>query len=289
MARVLATRLALPRHRFLLSLLSLSAAGVLGAGSTPAAAAVFASSVQSYTAGTGISAAYQNPQAALGKPNPFTGDVPFRDVLTPFNAAYSGTDLVGIGPGGSLTLQFPQPIPVGAGPEFGVHAGVNLVDTDYPNGRSASPASTFNNRAASVSVSANGMDFVDLGPVTFNIPTNYYDQGITTPGSQETAGTHEADFGKPFTGSLADFSGKDWPGTLALLNGSAGGKWLDVQPAQLTQIQFVRFSVGAGQTMYVDAVAAAPEPTSLGAITLAGGGLLLRRRRTPRKGWAGAR
>jgi hypothetical protein len=279
MARVLPFRPVLPRRRFLVPLLSLSAAGLLGVGSTPAAAAVFASSVQSYTAGSGVSAGYQNPQAALGKPNPFTGDAPFRDVLTPFNAAYSATDLVGIGPGGSLTLQFAQPIVVGPGPEFGVHAGVNLVDTDYPNGRNASPASTFNSRAASVSVSSNGTDFVDLGAFSFNIPTNYFDQGITTPSSQETAGTHDADFGKPFTGSLADFGGRDWPATLALLNGSAGGKWLDVQPAQLSQVQFVRFTVGTGQTMFVDAVAAAPEPGGISLTALAAGGLLLRRRR----------
>lgn len=256
-----------------------AAAIVLAACAGPARAeAVFASSYTSYTPGS-ISASYQNPAAALGKPNPVSG----LYALTPFNAAFQPSDLVGVGPGGSLTLKLSDPVPVGAGRELGVHAGVNLTDVSVPNGQNRSPASTFNFRASDVSVSADGDHWVDLGSFTFDLPTNYYDQGVTTPGRQTSIGpdAHEADFGKPFNGTLHDFDGKNWADTLGVLDGSAGGTWLDVTPDQLAQFQYVRFTAGTGQIMYVDAVAAVPEPTAAAALVgaAASGCLLTRRRR----------
>ena len=240
----------------------------------PARAAVVFASSYIYKPGT-VSASYQDPAAALGKPNPVSG----MFLLTPFNAAFQPSDMVGVGPGGSLTLKLSDPVSVGPGRELGVHAGVNLADMSVPNGQNRSPASTFNFRAADVAVSADGDDWVDLGSFTFNLPTNYYDQGVTTPGGQSAAGpnTHEADFGKPFKGTLSDFDGKNWAGTLAVLDGSAGGTWLDVTPDQIGQFQYVRFTPGTGQIMFVDAVAAVPEPAAGGVAALAVAGLLLGR------------
>jgi hypothetical protein len=66
---------------------------------------------------------------------------------------------------------------------------------------------------------------------------------------------------------------------LGVLDGSAGGKWLDVTPDQIAQFQYVRFSVGAGQIMFLDAVAAVPEPAGIGVVGVFAAGLLLAGRR----------
>ena len=96
---------------------------------------------------------------------------------------------------------------------------------------------------------------------------------------QITPGTTEADWSRPFTGTLASFNGQNWSGTLAVLDGSAGGTWLDVTGVLPQGANFVKFDVGADQQMFVDAVASSPipEPTMMTLLGLAG--LVVRRRR----------
>jgi hypothetical protein len=244
---------------------------------TPTAVrAGFAGSVVSYAAGDGIGASYQNPQAALGMP---AGDTSFG-VLTPFNAAFLGSHIVGIGAGGSLVLDLDPSAATGAsaGATIGVHAAVGLIDTDWPNGNAGPVATPYTNaRSAEVLVSDNGSRWHSLGSRTFDVPTNFYSQGVTTPGLQMEPGTQVADFTKPFTRPLGDFDGKAWPAILTLLDGSAGGEWLDLSTVPYPAVNFIRFDAGAGQTMYVDAVAVVPEPASLGML-LIGGALLAWRR-----------
>ena len=69
----------------------------------------FASSVVSYAPGAGIGASYQDPNAALGMP---AGDTSFG-VLTPFNAAFLGSHIVGVGTSRRLS----------AGGRFGARPG----------------------------------------------------------------------------------------------------------------------------------------------------------------------
>jgi hypothetical protein len=91
-------------------------------------------------------------------------------------------------------------------------------------------------------------------------------------------GTEVADFTKPFTRVLSDFDGLNWPNILTLLNGSAGGEWIDLTSVPYGDVNFVRFDVGAGQTMYVDAVAVVPEPATIGALAIVACAVLGRRR-----------
>jgi len=241
-----------------------------------AARAGFASSVVSYAPGAGIGASYQDPNAALGMP---AGDTSFG-VLTPFNAAFLGSHIVGIGPGGSLVLQLGQSAPAGAaaGATIGVHAAVGLTDRDWPNGNAGAMAEPYTNpRSAEVLVSDDGTRWHSLGSRTFGIPTNFYSQGVTTPGLQMEPGTQVADFTKPFTRPLSDFDAKAWPAILTLLDGSAGGEWLDLSTVPYPAVNFVRFDADTGQTMYVDAVAVIPEPGALGAVVFAGVALARRR------------
>jgi hypothetical protein len=103
---------------------------------------------------------------------------------------------------------------------------------------------------------------------------------VTTPGYQELPGTQVADFGKAFTQPLSAFDGRNWSSILTLLDGSAGGEWLDLTSVPYPFVRFVRFDVtGADQRMYLDAVAVTPEPGAASACAMIVTGSLLRRRR----------
>jgi len=226
------------------------------------ALAGFAGAVMDYTPGD-VSATLQNAPAALGSP---AADTTFG-VLTPFNAAFDSSQIMGIGVGGSLTLQLAAPAATGAGYTLGIHAAVGIVDTDWPNGTVGAVAELYTNpRTAAVFVSDDNSRWFALGQQTFTSPTNYYSQGVTTPGYQPEPGTVAADFTKPFVAPLSAFNGLNWPAILTLLDGSAGGSWLDLTAVPYPAVNYVRFDVTEpGTRMIVDAVAVAPEPGMLGA------------------------
>lgn len=238
------------------------------------ARANFADTVLSYVPGD-VGSSLQNASAALGLPNP---DTTFG-VLTPFNAAFDPSQIMGIGEGGSLVLHLAAPAPTGQGRSIGVHAAVGIIDTDYPNGNPGAVATPYTEpRAATVFVSPDNAQWHSLGPVNFDLPSNYYSQGVTTPGYQPAPGTIVADFFKPFTGALSDFDGKNWPQILSLLDGSGGGTWLDLTGVPYPSVNYIRFDVTQpGQRMILDSVVVAPEPVmGMGIICIA---LLARRRR----------
>jgi hypothetical protein len=269
----------------------------------PAFAGITADHVESYVSHTSGSimtaywgAPYTSSTAALGLPAPSHGLTDLFDadqqiawaddsVLTPFSPAFHPDHIVMIGEGGHLTLCLSGLVPTN-GRNLGVHAGVGLVDIAWPSGQNAPPAETqTSDRNAAVSVSLDGNTWIGLGSFLFDLPSNYFSQGIVNPGNAWDHGTQAADFFKPFLGTLSDFDGADWNQTLAVLDGSAGGMWLDLTPAQnegLTHIRYVRFDVGEAQRMVVDAVVAVPEPAAAAGLLLAGFGLLHRRRRPGR-------
>ena len=260
--------------------ISLSLAVAASGQSSP-----FAVEVIQYIPGA-APAAYQNPAAALGKTSEFTPALPEFNtpayVVTPFNATYATDDLVAIGDGGRLVLRLGQPAPTGAGHAIGVHSGVGLIDSNWPAGVISGPATPYTSfRSADVRVSADGVAWFSLGEdLVFELPTNWYAQGVTLPGAQETPGSVEADFTRPFLGQLGDFNNTDWTGMLNILGGSAGGTWLDLTGVPAPAVQFVEFSVsGADELMFVDAVVALPEPGFAAPALLCGALLALRRRR----------
>jgi hypothetical protein len=285
----------LTRH---VAVVSLSAVVLLSAATAATRAAITADAVVSYDPGTGAKAAYwgaplTDPAAALGLPaanhdlnDLYQGDsqIAFADhsALTPFSPAFTPTEVVSFGAGGHLTLHLSSPVPTTGGATLGVHTGTGLNDFAWPAGHNFPDASTFtDNRVATVEVSADNAAWYSLGgPVTFNLPTNYFAAGISDPYGNGP-GSALADFSKPFTGHLADFDNLDWQGTLALLDGSAGGTWLDLSaaPGVPASIQYVRFSLPAGSpdTFVLDSLTAVPEPASL-SLTLLGLPFLRRRR-----------
>jgi hypothetical protein len=146
------------------------------------------------------------------------------------------------------------------------------------------PAGTFNPllRSAEVMVSGDGAVFETLGRVDFINPSNYFADASSPYLTSPPVGGAPADFGKPFLGNLATFNGLDWNATLAALDGSGGGTWIDFSGTSFSSIRAVRFSIadiappGADGKLFVDAVAAnnaaVPEPTWAAAL-LAGAAL----------------
>jgi hypothetical protein len=245
----------------------------------------FAAEALQYTPGAGVGG-YTNPGAALGKPGPIVGlGSGFDNVLSPFSPHYETNQLVAIGQGGSLTLQLANFVQIDRSPgvfELGIWTNVGIIDTAFPSGTAGSPAAVFGADSAVVEVSADNLSWFSLNggsPILFNLPGNYF-LNAGPFDSAAPATPQLADFGKPFTGVLSDFDGLNYPQILNLLDGSAGGTWLDLDsvPAEISQIGYVRFSgVAAGDTFEIDAVAinsdlaggTVPEPAS-GLVLFAG-------------------
>jgi hypothetical protein len=188
--------------------------------------------------------------------------------------------LVSLGEGGQITLRLSNyAVPQASGlPELGIFGNVGLVDTDYPNGLTGSPVSTFSDiESAKVEVSPDGASWISLGVQAFDIPTNGYTD-LSDPYSA-TQGSALSDFQQPFVGDLSSFASKHYsPDMINLLAGSGGGKWLDISGTGLAHVGYVRFSIaddGNASTKLkfeLDAVsvshaalgtAVVPEPTAL--------------------------
>jgi hypothetical protein len=247
--------------------------------------AQFADTVVSYTEGSGVLSGYNDPTAALGAPTTFIG----YQNADPFNPPYQSSDIVGIGTGGSITLQFNTPIQNNPGNPFGLdfiifgHAGFNVTnayDANFnPIGTPATDGSLFTGGTADVrvSVSADGTTFYTLNPSL----TPMVDGLFPTDAS-----------GNPFLPvnpslTAADFSGLTLAQIESLYNGSAGGAGFDIswaidgsdQSVSLPSIDYIRLDVlNDGTPAYIDAISVVPEPTTL-ALAISGAGLFLLRRR----------
>jgi uncharacterized protein (TIGR03382 family) len=249
-----------------------------------ATASPWAMQVVSYSAGTGVDPAYTNPSAALGEPTRFTGVGVYPGAVTPFNPPWMPDDIVSIGPGGQLTVQFARQVvndPLNPfGIDFIIFGNAGYVDVEFPNGI-AGPM--FGVGGGLVEVSANGSDWTVVPGVAADsaFPTLGYadlsDPYSTSPGFLLT------DFTRPVDPSFLA-AGKSFAQIVAAYAGSGGGTGVDIGAAGLQSISFVRISNPAGAMANVDIDALAivtpiPGPGSLAALGLAGAALIHRRRR----------
>jgi hypothetical protein len=255
-----------------------------------AAQANLADAITDYTPGsfaqTTYYSGYTDPSTALG---PINGDTGSGYALNPFNPPFDSSQVVAVGAGGQLTLHMASPVVTGAA-ALGVFSNSGLDDTSGGSGQAFNPATTLDedygetDPEAIVEVSPDDVDshFAVLNsgnPIVFTNPTNaYLDSAISN--YFEPLGTQLADQYQPFTGTLASFNGKTFDQIKQLLNGSAGGNWLDLSDTGYSQISYVRFVVPAGATygMVINSVSAVPEP-ALGLPLMIGTAALLRRRR----------
>ena len=221
--------------------------------------AQFADSVADYRPGTDVDPRYAHPSAALGEPSRFTPGA-FGGPVDVFDAAYLTNQVVSIGPGGAITLQFRDAIRADPSHPFGLdfiifgNAGFVITNGDYSGGGLTDGSLYGNNSgSSSVSVSKDGITFYLLNPAI--APT--VDSWFPTDGA--------GNFFLPVSPSLraSDFSGKDIQQISALYAGSGGGAgfslgWAQDQNGQgviVDSAQFVRVE-SIGGKFEIDALAA---------------------------------
>jgi len=239
--------------------------------------AQFATSVSSYNAGSGTTAAYQDPTRALGAPTTFIG---YQDA-DPFNAPYSSTHLVSVGTGGWLTVAFSQPILNTAhafGLDFSIfgNSGFTITNGDYSGGGITDGSLYGNNFGVTrVLVSADNVNYYALNPLFAQTVDGYF--------PSDAAGDFRLPMNPALTGN--SFAGLGLAGMSALYAGSGGGMGYDISWAQdglgnsvaLGSISYVRVEVLSGKSE-IDALVAVPEPTTLSLAFLGLGALIITRR-----------
>jgi len=232
--------------------------------------------VNGYTPGTGISASFENTSAALGAVTTGSdGSTPYSITYT----AYKSSQIVGVGNGGELAVEFDTPItndPVdhADGMDFTIFGNEFFV-----NGSGGTFGSTFEHTGLTVWVSQDNVNYYEL-----EVPASYG----SNFGADSAFPTNQG--GNPFLPmspslSLSSFRGLTSAQALSLYDGSAGGasysiSWaVDAEgdPVDLSSISYVEVegSTGAG---YVDAISrvenvqGVPEPSGVELI-LAGMGM----------------
>jgi hypothetical protein len=238
--------------------------------------AQFASGVVSYNPGSGFSANFTNSSAALGAPASGGG-------ITPFAPPFSTSQIVSIGAGGSLTLQFNTPIMNNPADPYGIDMmifGNSFFVVSSGSGSSAitSGAIFTSTISTRVEVSADGSTWFTLDP---NLAPNV---GALFP--TDGTGNPLLPVNPSLTG--ANFNGLNLGGIRSLYGGSAGGAGFDLAWArdgdgnsvELQSASFLRIDVLTGRTQ-IDAVSIVPEPGAwlMGAI----GGILWLNIRSRRK------
>jgi hypothetical protein len=236
--------------------------------------AQFADSLVAYSPGTGASASFTNPNTALGEPSRVN---PFGESTDPFNPPYGTNQVVSLGAGGLLTVQFNASIVNDSSHPFGLdfivfgNAGFVITNGDFSGG-GITDGSLFSDNTGTtrVSVSLDNVTYYTLNPAL--APTV---DGLFPTDSN-------GNFQQPANPSLtnADFSGRGLAGIRALYGSSAGGTGFDLAWAQdgsgnnvsLPGINFVRIEVLSGKSE-IDGFAVVPEPVSW--VIALGGALLV--------------
>ena len=213
----------------------------------------FAARVLDYHPGVGFTAGYTNVDAVLGEPSRVN---PFSDATEPFNPPYGKEQILSMGEGGSLTIQFDKPVYNGPHKPFDLdfiifgNTGFIITNDFDPNtfdwiGIPATDGSLFANNtgATRVSVSKNGKDFFVL------------DEKLapTVDGLFPTDGA--GDFRTPVHPGLTggDFAGATADDIRSLYQGSGGGSGYNVDWAEdgkksdLSWIRYVRVEVLSGK------------------------------------------
>jgi hypothetical protein len=220
-------------------------------------------------AGPAAAPGYNDPNAALGKPTLFTDPLGnFGGVVTPLNASFGQGETISILAGGTLTLQFAEPVTNDPLNPFGIDLllfGNSFFSGDFFSQNPTQIIDSLFSEGGSVSVSNDGVTFHDvLGEADGLFPTNAY-ADIVQPFTN-VPGAVEADFTLPVDPAFNPI-GKTYAQMLAGYNGSGGGLGVDIGAVGLSSITHVRITnpVGSVSTPEIDAAAdvrAVPEPAA---------------------------
>ena len=259
---------------FKIHLSSLALASALFSSTTHAAP--FADAVVSYNSGVGFAAGYTDPASALGEPSRVTPGQ-FGGPVDPFDPPFLSSQLVSLGAGGSLTVQFNTPILNSPDHLYGLdflifgNAGFD-TGPDF-NGIANGSLFGHNTGTTRVSVSADNVTYYELNPSLAPV----VDGMFPTDGA--------GDFQTPVNPLLAAsaFAGQNLAGVRNLYAGSGGGAGFDLawardgggQSVNLPGVNFIRVEVLSGKSEIDGFAAVVPEPATA---TLLGLGAVL--------GWA---
>lgn len=233
-------------------------------------AAGFANRVVEYKPGTGFATefgsglGYTNINAVLGEPARSTPGQ-FGGPVDPFNPPYLRDQILSIGAGGSLTVQFDSPILNLPGNPFGLdflifgNSGFVITNGNFAGG-GITDGTLFaaNSGATRVSVSADNLRYMTLDPAVAPIVDNLF----------PTDGL--GDFRQPVNPGFrnADFAGLGLDGIRSLYAGSGGGTGFDLSWALddsgrrvgIDSANYLRIEVLTGVSE-IDGFAAVPEPS----------------------------
>jgi hypothetical protein len=215
--------------------------------------------VVSYVPGTGLNTNFENSSAALGAP---AGSA---SITAP---AFSNTQIVGIGEGGELTVEFDTPVlndPSGHadGLDFTVFGNEFFVQG------SGGISGVFDHPGLTVWVSEDNITYYELDS-SIGADDLYPTEGSGNPGLPVNP-----EF------SLSSFVGVTATQALALYNGSAGGASYSIgsavdsegDPVDLPEISYVKVE-GSGGFGYVDAFARVEDVPEPGGDWWIGGGVM---------------
>lgn len=254
----------------------------VGAAMTIASTAAlgqYATSVVSYSPGTGTNASYRDPSRVLGEPSRFTSGGA-GSAVTPFQPAFRPTQLTQVGLGGSLVVGFGTPITNAASNPF----GIDFIVFGNAFFVAASGGTTTGGVAAEggdIDVSADGVSWFRVASNAADglYPTLGYSD-LTNP-TATTPGNRPSNFQLPVDPAFSVRPGMSFAEIVAGYNGSGGGFGVDIAATGLSSVSFVRISVEANAQFVpeIDGFAVVPSP---GAALLLGLAPLLaaRRRRT---------
>lgn len=239
------------------------------------AADPWADRVVNYTPGSGLPTVFgsdppeffDQSEAALGSPSRASGGF----VVSPYSSAYTPTDIVALGEGGSLTVAFDEPVLDDPNNPFGIDLLIfgNAFFTlsgSFPYSDDAT-ISGIVAEGGVIEVSADGVNYVTIPGIDPDglYPTNGYADSTgffpSEPGGVLSDFTRPVD---PAYDPIGDTSAELY----AAYNGSGGGAGIDLGAVGLASASFVKITnpVGSGFTPEIDGFAdvrAIPEPTAI--------------------------
>ncbi len=237
------------------SLRPVLAAALLGIPTSSAAAGdPFADAVTAFVPGVGGTPGFNVPLATLGSPTRCTGEGFFPGVVSPFNPPYLIEEIISLGAGGSIVVEFFEPLLDDPANPFGIDllifGNTGFIDFDFPAGLIGG---LFSDDGGVVEVSEDGVEFVLVeGAVADGLfPTlGYLDSG---PFDLEP-GLVQSDFTRPVAPAHGrmPLEGTDFATLVAMYDGSGGGAGIDLASTGLKAIRFVRVSVSVGSRLSVE-------------------------------------
>ncbi|MBT5925478.1 MAG: hypothetical protein HOH33_02545 [Verrucomicrobia bacterium] len=237
----------------IIAVLKYTAVAILLSSFTVSNASPFATSVIEYEPGTGFAIefgsglGYTNTLAALGNPSRMTPGQ-FGGPVDPFAPPYLADQLLSIGEGGFVILEFGIPILNHPNNPFGLdflifgNTGFNITNGDFSGG-GVTDGSVFGNddSETSVWVSEDNVTYYQLDPLKAPKVDGYF------------PGDGQGDFRMPVNPALqpSDFAESRLEQIRALYKGSGGGAGYDLAWAKdasgLSSVRFVKIAVHSGK------------------------------------------